>query len=182
MREIALSSHRRSKHTGKYVALVDDCDYEILNDIPWSALIVGAGRDRPLVYALGTVGCDGKRRLMHREVWKLMCVGVLPSSQEIDHKDHGEHGGLDNRRSNLRLATRLQQLGNSRKKLRTSSQYRGVYWHARASKWAAQISVGNWPKYLGIFERQEDAGRAYDAAAREHFGDFARLNFPGGAA
>lgn len=90
--------------------------------------------------------------------------------------DHINHNGLDNRRSNLRPATKSQNSANSiRRVFGKSSTFRGVGWREHAGKWVARIAK----RHLGYFETETDAARAYDAAAREAFGEFASLNFPG---
>ena len=91
--------------------------------------------------------------------------------------DHWDGDGLNNRRSNLREVTHAQNMGNARKQYGCSSQYKGVYWGGK--KWQAQIGVNHGTRYLGRFVNEEDAARAYDAAALEAWGEFARLNFPG---
>jgi hypothetical protein len=101
--------------------------------------------------------------------------------------DHANGDGLDNRRQNLRQATQQQNMRNSRKYRGGSSRYKGVCWKIRNQRWLAQIYVSEQDAsgvptkrklHLGTFTDQETAARAYDAAAREHFGEFACLNFP----
>jgi hypothetical protein len=177
VREIALASRRRCRNTGKYVTLVDDCDFEYLNQYAWSPLVI-AGTNHPLVYAYGG---GHPQVLMHRVIWE-RAFGTIPVGLELDHKEHGQFGGLDNRRENLRLATRSDQNRNTRKQSGTVSKFRGVYWHKKASKWAVEIHVHDYPVYLGLFESEEQAALAYDSAARDKFGKFAQLNFPERAA
>jgi hypothetical protein len=90
-------------------------------------------------------------------------------------RDHRNGDGLDNRRRNLRVATVSQNNANSHST--AASGYRGVYRHA--AQWRAAISVQGQLFYPGSFDDPILAARAYDAAARKHFGEFARLNFPG---
>jgi AP2-like factor, euAP2 lineage len=61
---------------------------------------------------------------------------------------------------------------------RRTSIYKGVYRHAARKKWMAVIISNGRSHWLGQFESEEDAARAYDQAAKELFGEFAYLNFP----
>ena len=89
--------------------------------------------------------------------------------------DHINGDRLDNRRSNLRTATPSQNNANSRDRPRKSG-FRGVYPHRPTGRWIAQVSVAGRPQHLGIFDDPRDAARAYDLAAREQWGPFARTN------
>jgi len=92
--------------------------------------------------------------------------------------DHVNRDRQDNRQSNLRLATHSQSGANRNVGSTGTSRYRGVYRHYRLPRWVAQIKVQGKVKYLGLYDSQEDAARAYDAAAQVYFGEFAKLNFP----
>jgi len=92
--------------------------------------------------------------------------------------DHIKGNSLDNRRAYLRAATRAQNAQNRDKQENTSSKYIGVCFHKRMRKWAANISHKGRKKWLGAFDNEIDAAKAYDAAARKYYGQFARLNFP----
>lgn len=88
--------------------------------------------------------------------------------------DHVNGDTLDNRRSNLRFATNSQNIANQ--KLRDGRKFRGTTF--KHGKFFAQLHTGGKNHNLGSYEKEEDAARAYDAAALRHFGEFARLNFP----
>ena len=79
--------------------------------------------------------------------------------------------------TNCRWASHSQQGANQRKQIGTSSKFKGVWWSKRAGKW--QVGIENYRRkyYLGYFIDEDDAGRAYDRAARRLFGRYARLNF-----
>lgn len=151
--------------TQGYEMLVDDEDYLFLQSFKWYAVPSGNS-----VYAQA----DSIGRA-HRVVAQR--AGILIDGQQIDHIDRN---GLNNRRENLRAATAKQNRRNSRKYQRsrgTSSSYKGVSWHAARNKWQAHIKY-NKSKFLGRFDSEIEAAKAYDKAARELFGEYARLNFP----
>jgi len=91
--------------------------------------------------------------------------------------DHINHDRLDNRRSNLRLATHKQNTYNKKPMVGATSRFLGVCWDKSKNKWLAQIGFNNDNIYLGLFSVEEEAARAYDKKALELFGEFANLNF-----
>lgn len=91
--------------------------------------------------------------------------------------DHLNLDGLDNRRSNLRPASRSENCANRRKMLRIgTSQYKGLSWDSRTKSWATMLVCQGQRIWLGRFKDELDAARAYDQAAVKYFGEFARLN------
>jgi len=110
---------------------------------------------------------NGEKRLMHREIMDATL------DQEIDHIDGN---GLNNQRSNLRIATRSQIVAKARPTRNKASKYKGVAFVNQTKKWRVMIQKEGMRYYLGAFEDEEDAARAYNNKARELFGSFARLN------
>lgn len=96
-------------------------------------------------------------------------TGYWPSGH-IDHKNRLRD---DNRWTNLRDATRVQNLGNMRRKKNNKSGYKGVVFIADKNKYRAVMSVNYKNQFLGYFDTAEDAHAAYCAAAKKRFGEFA---------
>jgi hypothetical protein len=115
--------------------------------------------------------------MMHREI-----MGAA-SGQIVDHANGIT---LDNRKSNLRVASARDNSNNvTSSKNQKNGGYKGVCWHKRAGKWEAYISSGEVKDngkrrrvYLGLFVDPIEAALAYDAEAKRVFGEFAALNFP----
>jgi hypothetical protein len=92
--------------------------------------------------------------------------------------DHINHNGLDNRRANLRIVTKEQNNWNKRKYFGNySSRYKGVSRPKNCGKWRAKIFYKGKGIFMGYFDDEESAAKAYDAKARELFGEYAALNF-----
>lgn len=157
MKEIPLS--KEGKNRGKFVALVDDSDHEMLSRYNWSLFMVKTNN-----YARAII--DGKGVLMHRLILGLTDPKILG--------DHADTNGLNNQRSNLRIATRTQN-GVNRKACGTS-KYLGVHLD-KYKYWITQISINKKQTYLGYFKSEIEAAKAYDVAAKKHYGEFANLNF-----
>lgn len=66
----------------------------------------------------------------------------------------------------------------AKKHSNNTSGYRGVSWHETGQKWQCHIGINGDRVYLGLFDDEIDAAHAYDEAAKEHFGEYAALNFP----
>ena len=145
-------------------AIVDTTDYEWLSAYRWFAC-EGRG-DR--CYAATSI--RAKVVFMHR---------FIMQASEGKIVDHIDGNGLNNRRGNLRLCTRLENARNLRPRKGTSSSFAGVYQRRGVpEKWYAAVEAGDEKVYLGPFDDEIEAARARDRKARQLHGEFAYLNFP----
>ena len=156
MKEITLSQ-------GK-IALVDDADYQLVSQFKWHA----EKRKCDIWYAKRNLyKPDGMRTTQYLHQF------LIPGAQDIDHRDGN---GLNNQRENIRPCTHAQNMCNAKRQSAGSSRFKGVSYRYR--KWQAGIRFQSKSYHLGSFLIEEDAARAYDAAAKQFHGSFARLNFP----
>jgi len=86
--------------------------------------------------------------------------------------DHVGHSTLDNRVTNLRMATPTQQLFNQRIRQTNTSGFKGVSWHSTDKAWVARIAVNGRRMFLGNFDTPAEAGAAYEKAAKTIAGEF----------
>lgn len=147
-------------------ALCDDEDYDALTRYSWFAVECSGHW-----YAARKARVDGRQVVvyMHRHIMGASALPVI---------DHIDRNGLNNTRTNLRFATRAQNMANTARRKRSSTGYRGVVWCARLGQYRAQIGVNDRKLMLGTHRSARAAAHAYDEAAKELFGDFAVLNFP----
>ena len=153
--------------TQGYTALVDDENFKWLNQYNWCALHSGNN-----IYAYGRV--NGKLILMHR-----LILGI--ENQLEFQGDHINHDTLNNQECNIRIATNGQNQRNSKKRRTwggrpTSSQFKGVSWDGGSQRWRVAAKLNNKRIYLGRYNTEVEAARSYNKFAKEHFGEFARLN------
>ena len=156
MKEIKLTQNK--------VALVDDENFEYLNQFKWYT----ARNGRTWYARRHASRINGKQKLiqMHRIIIN------APKHLQVDHVN-GD--GLDNRKENLRLCTHQENhfnIKNTHKnnKLRT----KGITWHKTIKKFRAQIMINKKAIHLGYFNVMGDADSAYRIAEEKYFGKFAR--------
>ncbi len=153
--------------------LIDMSDWEKVAPYQWHILRNHRlKKHRAKLYVYGWINTPVRRKvLLHRFLM------VEPKGLEIDHKDHDS---LNNRRSNLRAATRSQNARNMRRNLDGSSRFLGVSRRRDCDRWQAQIKSDGYSIGLGLFKHEEDAAYAYDKMARLIHREYANLNFPKG--
>ncbi len=165
--------------TQNQVSIVDDEDFDFLNQWKWQAMFDPCTRG---YYArrsknLGII--DGKRRWkafpMHRVIMERMLGRKLKSGEIVDHINHNT---LKNTRNNIRVVSSRQNCQNHTRK--TSSKYPGVSWNKRLKKWEASIKINRKKKHLGFFKNEKKAARVYERACRELVGEELVCKIEGG--
>ena len=120
------------------------------------------------------VNLYGKNKLVHR----LVSECFLDEYLAVLQFDHIDGNRTNNVIGNLRMASHSENGRNAKSYASSSSKYKGVHWHKPTKKWVAQINRNGTPRYLGLFENEEEAARAFDTAARALHSEFCRYNFP----
>jgi hypothetical protein len=145
------------------VALIDDEDFERVNQFKWCALKTRGGK----FYAERKE--NGQHVYLHRFLMD------APADMEVDHIDHNR---LNCQKHNMRLATNAGNAKNAVKHRDNTSGFKGVSFNKGCGKYQSQIRADGVRHFLGYYDDPTEAARAYDAAARKLHGDFAVANFP----
>ncbi len=152
---------KQIKLTKGKITKVDLNDFKYLNTIKWH---YNHG------YVSRTIRLKNnkfKKQLMHRVIMK------APKSLQVDHINGNT---LDNRRINLRLCTKSQNMRNQRISKNNTSGYKGVSWNKRAKKWVSYIRFNSKQYFLGNFKNIKKAARAYNVASKKYHKEFSNLN------
>lgn len=159
---------RRIQLTRGFFATVDDYDFLRVNQFSWQARKCGRG------WVASRSVWDPVKKSYRTQPLSVFILEALAGTLI----DHVSGNPFDNRRANLRLCTVMENnRAFRRKSAGKSSRFRGVCWDKSRARWEAKIKTGGRTSHLGRFDQEEDAARAYDAAATQLFGDFACLNF-----
>lgn len=155
------------------IALVDDEDFDFLNQWKWHAKVNGKKRNgfyavRSFHFRKSSGEHTCRTVFMHR-----VLMGVDDKSYREIEVDHIDHNGLNNTKINLRKSSRSQNCINRRKN--NIKKYRGVT-KLLSGNFQATIKINQKSLSLGAFKNIDDAAKAYDSKAKELFGQFAILN------
>jgi len=141
--------------TKGYETVIDACDIPAILEFKWHAAVHSG-----VVYARRCAGRDASGRqkfeMMHRR---------LVSPPDDGCVDHVNGNGLDNRRLNIRTASRAENNRNAKRRIDNTSGHKGVSFHRRLGKWQAYINYEGKRRSLGYFNVENEAADAYRAAS-----------------
>jgi hypothetical protein len=139
------------------VALVDDEDFERVNQYKWNANYHKLQKQHYAERGIHICRINGKTKTktirMHRFIMD------APKGKSVDHINHNT---LDNRKENLRIVSHRENHQNRKNK--GASKYPGVCFDKRRGTWYARIRIGKRCNWLGSFDDEKDAARAYQNA------------------
>ena len=156
-------------------AIIDTESLPLVEGRRWCWIAYGGRARAGTGYVAQSI--NGECTPLHRII-----MGVTDADLHVMHLSGDQ---LDCRRENLVVRTISEQMGATRKRAATcgkpcTSRFKGVHWDRQRAKWLAQIKKDGKHKHLGRFDDEIAAAEAYDEAARQVFGEHARLNFPNG--
>lgn len=155
--KIITTGKTRSDAKRKLDILVDDEDFEFLNQFYWQV-------DK---YNCVKRHTNTKHYLIHRLILD------APDNMEVDHIDGNR---LNNQKSNLRLANSSQNKCNRGPRKDCRSGFKGVSWNKQREKWTARIKIGGTYKHLGLFSDIKEAIKSYNDSAIQYHKEFAFIN------
>lgn len=157
------------------VAIIDKIDSDLAG-LKWCTCCDQSS----INYAVRAARISGRKTVvkMHRIILERALGRSLIIGECVDHIDGNS---LNNKRSNLRLATASQNNANSikcsmRNGRKVTSEYKGVSWCEHCNKWRANISMSYKNVHLGLFDDERTAADAYNSAAQKYYGAFAKPN------
>jgi hypothetical protein len=151
--------------TNGLVTLVEEQDSLFFNQWSWNPLYC-----KNTIYSYRTTGPRGQATaiMLHREI--IERTGIILGSSRVDHN------GLNNLRSNLRIASDTENARNKRIYSNNTSGYKGVIWSKTRNNWVARITYNGEKINLGHYKLAISAAIAYNHHAKQLFGEFAWLN------
>ena len=155
---------KKIKLTQSKETFIDSEDYEKIKSYNW------------YYHSSGYAACKQKINNIWKTILLHRVIMNCPNNKQIDHINGN---GLDNRKENLRICTHAENGRNTKKRKGTTSKYKGIYWYKALSKWSVRIRFNYKWIFIGYFNDEKEAAKAYNEKAKELFGKFAKLNIIG---
>lgn len=151
---------------GKF-AKVDDSNFDYLNQWKWHISAYG--------YATRTTYSGHGHKT--RKVIVIYMHRLILNVQKGMEVDHINYNPLDNRRSNIRIVTRSQNMMNRKLLKNNTSGFKGVSWNKRIRRWSVELTFNQKKIHIGHYQDIKIAAKKYDEKAKELFGEYSRINF-----
>ena len=161
---IGVSYMKKIKLQNNTYTLIDNVDYNLVSKHKWHYCI-----KRNKKYVRTNI-------IKNKKITVLYLHRLILDAKKGQYVDHINGNPLDNRRKNLRICTNQQNLTNAGPQKNNKSGYRGVYWAKSNRKWCAQITHKGNRISLGYFTNKKSAAKAYNKAALDLRGEYAKLN------
>jgi hypothetical protein len=139
----------------------DKEDYVKIKDFYWS--------DKHGYVVAQTMQFTEARKMMHMH----RLIMNAPDDKDVDHINHNKK---DNRKQNLRIVSRQENMCNTSMKSNNKSGVVGVHFDKRFCKWVAQIGYKGKKIYLGSFLKFDDAVKVRKEAEEKYFGEYSYDN------
>lgn len=153
-----------------FTAVIDSCDSDLAL-LRWQAISPG-GRTYLHRHKKRDETYHAERMSLHRVILERVLGRILIKGEMVDHIDDNT---LNNSRSNLRLASKAENMRNTTLRRNSTSGYKGVSFSKIMNKWEAYITVMYKKIHLGFYDTPEEAHKAYCEAAIKYHGEFARF-------
>ena len=147
--------------TRGYEAVIDSCDIDLVGQFNWRVRVAKAH----ILYGVRYVWPNTTQHLHQL---------IIPAPPDF-MVDHINGDGLDNRRANLRIASRAQNRANSRLPVSNTSGFKGAFIDSSTGRWKSVIKCGGQYRHRGCFATKEEAHEAYAQALKQYYGEFARV-------
>ncbi len=172
-----VNTENLAKNSERWASINGYINYEV----SWFGRVRNAATGRILKARLGPQGyqrvnLSKNNKQKTHTIHQLVAGEWVPNPGEKRCVDHIDGSRTNNHWENLRYATYSENNRNAAKHIDCSSVYKGVSWHKAHKKWQARCVIDEKPKTLGYWTTEREAGEAYNKAAREHYGVFAKLN------
>lgn len=159
-----------TKKFGKQVVLVDAQDSWLLTQYRW---YLWSTKRHSGIYVVASESNKNPKQIHYKRLHQLILKA--DAGQIVDHVNGNP---LDNRRKNLRITNSSGNNKNAGKRRNSKGKFKGVHYSTREKKFKAQVQCDGKKINLGTYLSEVEAAKAYDIAALQYFGEFARLNFP----
>lgn len=148
----------KSKKLGERHMFLDEEDWDKIKDYKLCLSRESKGSSNELVYVVGFI--PPRKKGVHLVRVHRLIIGA----EQGQFVDHINGNSLDNRKENLRIASRADNMQNTRKRANGSSVFKGVDYKKRQKCWRARLYINGKQYNLGNYGTEIEAAEAYNKA------------------